>query len=231
MKPVHVMAMAACLAVAAPSRAADALKSLQSPRGTVTVEYERATAEVDEFARLAPALATVRVVAAQAGDADAVAVAAAYARGLQAHAVSAPGAPADAGVQYLAEVVLGRGAGTVEDSEKVYGTRQTGVACRVEGNSVGCKDMGSAPIEVGSRAVQRAAQQLEVTIRLFRDDDQARVVVAEDRYAIRHADGQCPDLAAAAATVAEAVAGQALSARPLHIRFRSHAGQLRCTPS
>ncbi len=216
------------------AKGVEALKPLHRNGGEVVIEYERAVAGDDAFARLvreAPAATVAVSSAADAAPAPAQAVAAAYAAALKA---VFPGAAMAAGdgqpALYVAEVDVSRGAATVEVTEKVYGLRQTGVGCRSQANSVECTDRGGVPIAQGTRSVQQPGEAVEVTIRFFRQEPAtgARTVVFEDAYSIRYPETACRHGHSAAATVAKALAANALSPEPLHIRFHSDSRRLRC---
>ena len=73
-------------------------------------------------------------------------------------------------------------------------------------------------------------EERAVTIRLYRQaaDSGARAIVFEDAYSIRYPEGACRYDGVAAATVAAALAGNALSPEPLHVRFDSDPRRLRC---
>ena len=221
--------------LAGPAQAGQALEKLHRNGGEVVIEYERAVAGDDEFSRLAreaPAAMVAVSPVAGATEAPARAVAAAYAAALQA---AFPGAVVVDGDQaspppYVAQVDVSRTAAPVEVTEKVYGVRQTGVGCRSQANSVECTDRGGAPIAQGTRSVQHAGEAVEVTIRLYRQDPAtgARTAVFEDAYSIRYPETACRHGHSAAATVAAALAANALSPEPVHIRFHSDPRRLRC---
>ncbi|WP_144409300.1 hypothetical protein [Pseudoxanthomonas suwonensis] len=224
----------AVLLLASPVHASNPLRDLQSGRGGAVVEYERATAGDDEFARLAGAAPTVAVVVAD-GTPDALGrtVAAAYAEGLQ---TVFPGASLAASrgeaaaANYVAEVGVASDSAVVEGTEKVYSTRATGTHCKVRPDgSVTCDDVGGAPIVVGTRATEEVEKKIEVTIRFLRQDaDGARAAVFEDAYSVRLPQEGCRNEAAAAATVATALGKAARSHEPLNIRLYSTPKLLRC---
>lgn len=235
MRPMSILG-SALLLLALPAQAGDVLKKLHSSRGGAVVEYERAVAGRGEFARLprdASAPAVVVALASGTPEEEGRVVAVAYADALRAvfpdvRLVAAGGGLPASG--YVAEVGVSSGSEVVEVTEKVYGTRQTGVSCKAQGNSVECTDRGGAPISLGTRPAQQTEQRVAVTIRFYRlaADTGARTIVFEDAYSIRYPIGACRYDGAAAATVATALAGNARSPEPLHIRFDSEPRLLRC---
>lgn len=224
----------ALLALALPAHAANPLRELQSSRGGAIVDYERATAGDEEFARLAGAAPTVAVLVAD-GTPDEIGreVAAAYAEGLKtvfpgAALVASRGEAAAAG--YVAEVGVATASVVVEGTEKVYGTRPTGTSCKVrpEG-TVNCDDVGGAPIAVGTRAIAEVEKKVDVTIRFLRQEpDGTRAAVFEDAYSVRLPQEGCRNEVAAAATVATALGKAAGSDDPLNIRLHTTPRLLRC---
>ena len=220
--------------LALPAHAGGGLEKLHRNGGDVVVEYERAVAGDEAFARLLREAKAAMVTVSSttdAADATTQAVAAAYAAALR--AVFPGEAPADGQPPppaYVAQVEASRTDAPVEVAEKVYGMRQTGVGCRSQDNSVDCSDRGGAPIAQGTRSVQQAGEAVEVTIRFYRQDAAtgARTVVFEDAYSLRYPETACRHGHSAAATVATALAGSALSPEPLHVRFHSDARRLRC---
>lgn len=233
MRPMSILGSALLLAL--PAQAGEALKKLHSSRGGAVIEYERAVAGSEEFARLPRGASAPTVAVAPASgtpEEEGRTVAGAYADALRAvfpdvRLVAAGDRPASG---YLAEVGVSSGSEVVEVTEQVYGTRQTGVSCKAQGTSVECTDRGGAPISLGTRPAQQTERQVAVTIRFYRQaaDTGARAIVFEDAYSIRYPVGACRYDGAAAATVAAALAGNALSPEPLHIRFHSDPRLLRC---
>jgi len=228
--------LGSALLLALPAQAGDVLKKLHSSRGGAVIEYERAVAGSEEFARLRRDASAPTVVVALAGgtpEEEGRAAASAYADALRAvfpdvRLVAAGGDRPASG--YVAEVGVSSGSDVVEVIEKVYGTRQTGVSCKAHGNTVECTDRGGAPISLGRRTTQQTERRVAVTIRFYRQaaDSDTRTAVFEDAYSIRYPEGACRYDGAAAATVAAALAGNALSPEPLHIRFDSEPRLLRC---
>lgn len=232
MKPVSMLACAALLC-ASSAHAANPLKELQSARGGVVVEYERAVAGADEFARLPGTDAVVVALAEGTPDATGRVVATAYAdalRTLLPQATLAAGHAQPPAPGYLVEVGLSSVSKTVEGSEEVYASRQTGTACKVQPDgSVVCNDVGSAPISVGTRPTAETQNTIRTVIRSYRiDAGGARTVVFEDAYSVNYLGELCRNEVAAAATVATALGKDALSAKPLNIRLHSTPKLMQC---
>ena len=227
------------LALAMPVQAqspANPLRELQSAEGGVVVHYERATADAGEFGRLADAAMArglVLVLADGTPDQAGHRLAEAFVGGMRnvfpSARLAAGAAPAGQGYQVSVGVVSRRT--TLDATEKVYGTRQGGMACKPRpDNSLVCDDVGSAgPAALGTRPVQVAMQRIEVVIRMFRiGADGSRVAVFEDAYALDYRDQACGDGLAAASTIAAALGKAVRQQEPMNIRFDSSAGPLRC---
>lgn len=215
------------------AHAANPLHDLQSSRGGVVIEYQRATAEEDAFARLSASSPKVRVVmAGDTPDGAGREVAAAYAKGLGtlfADVVVVPDRNQVEGADYVVEISLSTGSTQVEGSETVYGTRQTGVACKVlPDGTMSCNDMGSAPMAMGTRPTLETESSMDVTIRFLQRSDAAYSIVFEDAYSIRIPEDGCKNPAAAVATVATALGKAALLQEPLNIQLYSNPKLLRC---
>lgn len=225
MKPVSMLACAALLC-ASSAHAANPLKELQSVRGGVVVEYERAVAGDDQFAGLPGTEPVVVSLADGTPEAAGRAVASAYADALRTvlpQATLAAGRAQAPAPGYLVEVGLSSGSKTVEGSEEVYASRQAGTTCKAQPDgSVVCNDVGSAPISVGTRPTEAIENSIKTVVRLYRvDAGGARAVVFEDAYSVNYVGEQCRNEVAAAATVARSLGKDALSKRPLNIRLHS----------
>lgn|GEM_PF-767984 len=228
--PVFVFLFAAL-----PAHAANPLKELQSGRGGVVVEYERAVAGDEEFARFSSGQPSLPIVVSLApgSAAEVGVVASAYAEGLRTRlpdAVLATSGNEPTAAGYLAEVGVTSASKTVEGTEEVYANRQAGTTCKAQPDgSVVCNDVGSAPISVGTRATETTEQNIKTVVRLYRvEQGGARTVVFEDAYSLSFGPEQCRNGLAAAATVATALGKDALSDQPLNIRLYSTPKLLRC---
>lgn len=218
--------------LALPSHAANPLRELQSSRGGAIIEYERATAGEEAFARLSSASPKVVVVADGAPDEAGHEVAAAYAEGLKTlfpGVVVAPSRNDANDADYVAEISVSTDSTLVEGSEMVYSTRQTGVVCKtLADGSVSCNDMGGAPMAVGTRPTKETESKIGVTIRFLHQSDGKRSTVFEDVYSLRIPQNGCRYDISAAATVASTLGKAALSQEPLNIQLYSSPRLLRC---
>ena len=230
--------LVAGVALAAPLRAQappqNPLRHLHADKGAVVVEYQRATASADAFARLAdtaqPARLQVSLAAgtpAHAGEAVATAYLDGLAGALPAMAVGDAGQAAG----YQLEIAVSDGRSDVEASEKVYGYRHAGVSCNVSPSyGVSCGELGGGvPVSTGTRPVQATERTLDVVLRMHRlVQGGKRSPVFEDSYTLRYLDGACSNDIAAAATIARALGKAAVLEQPLNIRFDSAAKPLLC---
>lgn len=220
--------------LATPTLAGNPLQALQSSRGQVVVDYERAVAGEEAFATLATHAAPTFAISLVPGTrADAGrAIADAYRDGMRTPvpgAVFAEATPATAA--YLVEIDMQAGEDQVQGTEKVYGVRSTGVSCKARPDGVvSCNEVGSGgPVALGTRPVDVTEAHVSVRIRLYRLGEQGtRSVVSEDVYSLTYRDNACADDTAAAATIATALARAALASEPLHVRFNADANTLGC---
>ena len=222
------------LAVASPAQATNPLHELQSSRGSVVIGYERATTGDDAFARLSSSSPTVVVVVAEGTQEQAGReVAEAYAQGLRTlfpDVVAASSRSQAKPGDYVVEVGVETSSETVEGSETIYSTRQTGVQCKaMPDNTVSCMDAGGAPIAVGKRVTEEAESKVAVTLRFLQPQaGAARPVLFEDAYSLRIPQQACKYGISAAATVASALGKAALSQEPLNLQLYSSPKLLRC---
>ena len=222
------------LAVALPAQAENPLHDLQSSRGNVVIGYERATTGNEAFARLSSAPPTVVVAVAEGTTEQAGRqVAEAYAEGLRTlfpKVVVASSRNDIRQADYLVEVGLVTSSETVEGSETIYSTRQTGVQCKaMPDNTVSCMDAGGAPIAVGKRVTEEAESKVAVTLRFLQPQAGAgRPVLFEEAYSLRIPQQACKYEISAAATVASALGKAALSQEPLNLQLYSSPRLLRC---
>src|SRR5690606_27339076 len=229
----QIMIIAGLLAIALPASASEALRAFQSTQGGVYVHYERATAGEDAFARLTAAGNTpvyVVPVAPAPNDAAGRQLAQSYAEALRA---VLPGAvlgdaaalPAEG---YVVEVDVAQLEDRLEVSEQVIATGGAATVCSSVGNTVECKVAGTGPVPMGTRTAEQAGQRVEARMRLSRLENGALSPVYDDTYVIRYTEANCRNGMAAAITLAEALAVDALSVEPVNIRFQSRGGPLRC---
>ncbi|KAF1686696.1 hypothetical protein B1992_07255 [Pseudoxanthomonas broegbernensis] len=224
----------AVLMSAMPAWGQTPLQEFAFSRGTIAVEYERATSGEGEVARLAAARESmpVRVVVMGEDTPDVDdEVAKAYTEGLR--ALFADVARSEDGrvpaTGYLAVVTVAAADEEVEGREQVFQMRQPGVSCRSAGNSVECGDFGGVAVPVGTRSTTETGKRVDTVIQFHRLDGKGGwVTVFEESYSLHYREPECRNGITAAAVLAGALAGQALSEQPRKIQFNSNAELLRC---